>query len=81
MICTPYPNCSGDHIEKNEVDGACTMYGERGGVYRVLVGKREGKRPFGRAKYRWEDNIKMDLQEVECGGMDRIRIGTGGGHL
>jgi hypothetical protein len=42
------------------------------GVYRVLVGKPEGKRPLGRPKRRWEDNIKMDLQEVRCGGMDWI---------
>jgi hypothetical protein len=38
---------------------------ERTGVYRVLVGKPEGKRPLGRPRRRWEDNIKMDLQEVE----------------
>jgi hypothetical protein len=43
--------------------------GERG-VYRVLVGKTEGKRPLGRPRCRWEDNIRTDLQEVECGGMD-----------
>ena len=48
--------------------------GERGGVYRVLVGKPEGKRPLGRLRRRWEDNIKMDLQEVGCGGMDWIDI-------
>ena len=46
--------------------------GERRGVYRVLVGKPEGKRQFGRPRRRWEDNIKMDLQEVGCGGMDWI---------
>jgi len=45
--------------------------GERGGgVYRVLVGKPEGKRTLGRPRRRWEDNIKMDPQEVGCGGMD-----------
>jgi len=44
--------------------------GERRGVYRVLVGEREGKRLLGRPSRRWEDNIKMDLQEVGCGGMD-----------
>jgi len=38
--------------------------GERRGVYRVLVGKSEGKRPLGRPRRRWENNIKMDLQEV-----------------
>ena len=42
--------------------------GEGRGVHRVLVGKPEGKRPLGRPKRRWEDNIKMDLQEVGCGG-------------
>jgi hypothetical protein len=48
--------------------------GERKGVYRVLVGKPEGKRPLGRPRHRWEDNIKMDLQEVECGGMGWIEL-------
>jgi hypothetical protein len=42
------------------------------GVYRVLVRKPEGKRPLGRPRCRCEDNIKMDLQEVGCGGMDWI---------
>ena len=44
------------------------------GVYRVLVGKPEGKRPLGRPRRRWEDNIKMDLQEVRCGGMGWIEL-------
>ena len=44
--------------------------GERRGVYRILVGKSEGKRPLGRPRRRWEDNIKMDLQEVGCGVMN-----------
>jgi len=52
--------------------GACSTNGGRRGVYRVLVGKPEGKRPFGRPIRRWEDNIKMNLQEVGCGGMDWI---------
>jgi hypothetical protein len=43
-------------------------------VYRVLVGKLEGKRQLGRPRCRWEDNIKMDLQEVGCGGMDWIEL-------
>jgi hypothetical protein len=43
--------------------------GEGRGVYRVLVGKPEGKRPMGKPKFKWEDNIKVDLQEVGCGGM------------
>jgi hypothetical protein len=44
------------------------------GVYRVLVGKPEGKRPLGRPRRGWKDNIKMDLQEVVCGGMDGIEL-------
>jgi hypothetical protein len=43
-------------------------------VYRVLVGKPEGKRPLGIPRCRWEDNVKMDLQEVGCGGMDWIEL-------
>jgi len=48
--------------------------GEGRGVYRILVGKPEGKRPLGRPRRRWEDNIKMDLQEVGCEGMDWIEL-------
>jgi hypothetical protein len=48
------------------------MYGERRGVCRNLVGKPEGKRPLGRPRLRWVDNINADNQEVECGGMDWI---------
>ena len=47
---------------------------ERKGVYRVLVGKPEGRRPLGRPRCRWEDNIKTDLQEVGCGGLDWIEL-------
>jgi len=54
--------------------GACSTYVERRGVYRVLVGKPEGKRSLVRPRRRWEDNIKMDLQEVGCGGMDWIEL-------
>ena len=43
-------------------------------MYRVLVGKPGGKRPLGRPRHRWEDNIKMDLQEVGCGGMDWMEL-------
>ena len=44
------------------------------GVHQALVGKAEVKRPLGRPRRRWEDNIKMDLQEVGCGGMDWIKL-------
>jgi hypothetical protein len=48
--------------------------GERTDVYRVLVGKPEEKRPLGRPRGKWDDNIKMDLHEVECGDMDWIEL-------
>jgi hypothetical protein len=51
--------------------------GERRDVYRVLVGKPEGIRPLERPRYRWEDNIKMDLQEVGCSGVDWIELAEG----
>jgi hypothetical protein len=71
MIAVPYVRWAG-HVER---------MGEDRCVHRVLVGKPEGKRPLGRPRRRWEDNIKMDLQAV--GGQDRswLRIGAGGGHL
>jgi hypothetical protein len=53
---------------------ACSVNGKERGVYRVLVGKPEGKRPLKRPRRRWEDNIKMDLQEVGCGGKDWIGL-------
>ena len=68
--CTLYPIVSGDQIEKNEKGGACSAYGgDSRGVYRILVGKPEGRRQLGRSRSRREDNIKMDLQEVGCGGV------------
>ena len=54
--------------------GHVARMGEGRDMYRVLMGKPEGKRPLGRPRLRWEDNIKMDLQEVGCGGMDWIRL-------
>jgi hypothetical protein len=58
------------------------MCGEMTGVYRVLVEKPEEKRPLGRHRHRWEDNIKMDLQEVGVWTVSSwLTIGTGGGHL
>ena len=55
--------------------------GESRGVYRILVGKSEGKRALGRPGHKREDNINMDLQEVGYGCMDWFRIRTGGRHL
>jgi hypothetical protein len=64
--------------------GHVACMGDRRGVYNVLVGTPEGKRPLERPRCRLEDKIKMDLQEVECGvctGSIWLRIGTGGRHL
>ena len=54
--------------------GRAERKGESRGVYRVLVWKSEGKKPLGRPRRRWEDNIKMDLQDVGCVGMDCIEL-------
>ena len=51
--------------------------GERRGIYRVLVGKPERRRPLGRLRHRWENNIKIDLQEVGCGVYRLDRAGSG----
>ena len=83
-IFTPYPILCGGKIEKNEVGGAFGAHGGGRGVYRVLVRKPEGKRPLGRPRSRWEDNIKMDLQEMVWGawtGFIWLRIRAFGEHL
>jgi hypothetical protein len=55
-------------------EGHVAHMGEKRGVYSVLVGKPEDKRLLGRPRHRWEYNIKMDLQEVGCGGMDLVDL-------
>jgi hypothetical protein len=57
--------------------GHVARMGEEKGVYRVLVGKPEGKRPLGRPRRRWVDNIRMELQDVRCGYMDWIGLAQG----
>jgi hypothetical protein len=52
----------------------CSTHGEKRNVYRILVGKPEGKRPLGRPRRRWEDNIRMDLREIGWRGMDSIDL-------
>ena len=54
--------------------GHVELTGERRGVYRIFVGKPERKRQLVRPRRRWEDNIKMDLQEVGCGGIDWVEL-------
>jgi hypothetical protein len=65
MICTSHRI-----LFENEIGGACRADEEGRDVYRVLVGKPDGKEQLGRPRRRCEDKIKMDLQEVGCGGMD-----------
>ena len=72
VLLTQY--CAGDKIEKNEMGWACGTYGWGEGAYRVLVRKSEGKRPLGRPRRRWVDNIRVELQEVGCGYMDWIGL-------
>jgi hypothetical protein len=52
----------------------CSTNGEKRNAFGILVGKPEGKRPLGRPRRRWEDNIRMDRREIECGGMDWIDL-------
>jgi len=61
-------------MEKNKMGWACGVYGLGEGVYRVLLVKSEGRRPQGRPRRRWVDNIRKDLQEVGCGYMDWIGL-------
>ena len=60
--------------ERMSQAGHVARMGEARGVYRVWVGKPEGRRPLGRPRHRWVDNIRMDLQEMECGYMDWIGL-------
>ena len=70
MVCTPHP------IKSRRMRWAAHVarMGEERGAYRVLVGKPEGKRPLGRPRSRWVDNIRMDFQEMDCGYVDWIGL-------
>jgi hypothetical protein len=57
-----------------EIGRVCSTHGEKRNAYRILVGKPAGKRPLGRPRHRWEDNIRMDLREIGWGGMDLIDL-------
>jgi len=63
-----------DQIEKNEISGACSTYGRQEKCIQGFGGIPEGKRPLGRAKLKWEDNIKMDLDDVTWGCIDWINM-------
>jgi hypothetical protein len=64
----------GDKIEENEMGGARSAYGEEEKRIQGLVGKPERKKPLGRPRHRWEDNITMDIQDVGCGVKDWIAL-------
>jgi len=75
---------SGDQIEMRWAGHVARIRNRRSAYYRVMVGKSEGRRPIGRPRCIWEDNIKMDRQEMGWGawtGLIRLRIGTGCGLL
>ena len=78
MLCTKY---SGDRI-KQEMSRTCSRYVVEESIYRVLVGKPDGKIPLGRLRRRWDDNnIKINLQKAGWTGMPWLRIGRVGGVL
>jgi hypothetical protein len=54
----------GYQIKEDEMGEECGTHGKNRNAYRVLVGEREGKRPLGRPRHRWEDNIKVDIKEI-----------------
>jgi hypothetical protein len=68
----------GNKIEKNEMGEACSTYGEKRNIYWVLVGIPLRNRSLGRPRRRWYHNIKMDIQEVGCEGMDWIAFAQDG---
>ena len=73
-FCTPHPILLGWKIEKNEMGGICSTYGERTGVYIILVRKPDGEKSFGRNRCRWKDNVKMDLKDLGRRCMDWIDL-------
>jgi hypothetical protein len=61
-------------IKENDIGSTCNTNWEKGNAYRISVGKPEGKRQLGRPRYRWVDNIKMDLRDIGCDVMNRIDV-------
>jgi hypothetical protein len=61
-------------VAEDDMGGLCSTNGEKRNAYRLLVGKPEGKRPLGRPRHRWVDNVRMDLGEVGWGDVDWIGL-------
>jgi hypothetical protein len=74
FIIVLFTKCNQNHLVMDEMSRACSTHGEKRNAYRVLVGKPEGKRPLGRPRRWWEDNIRVDLRGVGWGGMDWIHL-------
>jgi hypothetical protein len=63
-----------DHVNEDEMGRACSMNGAKWNAFTILVGKPERKRPLGRPRRRWVDNIKLHLREIGWGGMGLINL-------
>jgi hypothetical protein len=63
-----------DQVKEDEMGRECSTHGEKKNAYKILVGKSKGKRPLGRPRCRWVDNIKIDLRDIGWGGMDWIDL-------
>jgi hypothetical protein len=75
ITCTSLAKHNYNHeVKEDNIGMACSTNGAKRNVYRMLVGKSEGKRPLRRPRCRWVDNIKMDLREIEWDGMDWIAL-------
>jgi hypothetical protein len=78
----PFITCT--QVKEDEMGRICSTNGEKMNAYRIFVGKPEGRRPLGRPRRRWVDNIKMDLRDIGWSiwtGSIWLRIGTSGGLL
>jgi hypothetical protein len=64
-----------DQVKEDEIGKACSTNGEKRNAYRILVAKPEGKRPLGRPRRKWVDNIKVDIREMGWYGLDRSGSG------
>jgi hypothetical protein len=67
-------NTYNNQVKENDISRACSTNGEKRNAYRILMGTPEGKRPLGRPRLSWEDNIKRNLREIEWGDMDWIDL-------